>query len=155
MKRWTWLLWGLLIFGFIENTGARMESLQPVQLLQVIKDESGVTLKTDTKELGRGRTFCRALENLQETSEKRIFLETADMLILGEHAEELLPELKKILRPAVQVCKSDAELDLSQAAAFLENHRSEKILAEITEDTEELPDLQNTGGRLKLAGNNG
>ena len=155
MKRWAWILCGLLIFSFMENTGAQVESLQPVQLVQIHKDENGITLETDTKDFGRGDTLSGALENLQATSEKRIFLETADMLILGRNGELLIMELKTILRPAVQVCRSEDKLDLFQAAAFLQNHRSSVILAEIPDGNTELPELQLAGGRLRLAGNNG
>lgn len=155
MKRWAWILCGLLIFGFAENTGAQMESLQPVQLLQVLKDDNGITIKTDTMDYGRGETLWAALKDLQDTSEKRIFLETADMLVLGEHTESLLPELKRILRPAVQVCRSKEEMDLPQAAAFLKTHGSNRILGEITKQNAVIPELQLAGGRLRLAGNKG
>ena len=153
MKRWTWILCGLLAFGFMEKTGAQVEVLQPVQLLQVQKEKGIIWLKTDTEDFGSGESLQAAMKNLQETSEKRIFLETADMLILGENTQELLPELRTLLRPAVQVCGSKDELDLAQAAAYLKNHRSSITLAGITEEERKLPELKAEGGRLRLAGN--
>ena len=154
MKRWMWLLCGLLAFWMIEETGSQVEQLQPVQLLQVTKKNGSIFLRTDTKDYGRGETLQSALADLQETSEKQIFLETADMLVLGENTENLLPELKMYLRPAVQVCSIRDEIDLSQAAVYLKNHGSQVRLGRWEEDRK-LPELKAAEGRLRLEGSNG
>ena len=154
MKRWMWLMCALLLFCLMEQTGAQVEMLQPVQLLQVSKINGSIWLRTDTKDFGTGKTLQDALEDLQATSEKQIFLETADMLILGENTEYLLPELRAYLRPAVQVCRTVGEMDPAQAAAFLENHSSRLTLGEYAEKSQ-LPELKAAGGRLRLAENHG
>ena len=154
MKRWMWLLCGLLAFWMIEETGSQVEQLQPVQLLQVTKKNGSIFLRTDTKDFGMGETLQSALADLQETSEKQIFLETADMLVLGENTENLLPELKMYLRPAVQVCSIRDEIDLSQAAVYLKNHGSQVRLGRWEEDRK-LPELKASEGRLRLEGSNG
>ena len=154
MKRWMWILCGLLVFSLMEETGSRVEELQPVQLLQVTKKNGSIWLETDTNDFGRGDTLKNAMEDLQITAEKQIFLETADMLVLGENTESLLPELRRYLRPAVQVCRTQDDIDLTQAAVYLQNHRSYITLSRLSAEVT-LPELKAAGGRLRLAGNNG
>ena len=137
----------------MEETGSQVEMLQPVQLLQVTKLNGSIRLRTDTKDFGAGKTLQDAMEDLQATSEKRIFLETADMLILGENTEYLIPKLRRYLRPAVQVCRINEEMDPAQAAGYLQNHRSPATLARY-EEFKELPQLRAAGGRLWLAEDN-
>ena len=153
MKRWMWILCGLLAFCLIEETGAQVEKLQPMQLLQATKENGCICLRTDTKEFGKGNTMLTAMRDLQDTAEKKIFLETADMLLLGENTEMLLPELRKLLRPAVQVCRVRGGIDLSQAALYLQNHSSNVTIGRMTA-FKELPELKEEGGRLRLAETN-
>ena len=104
MKRWMWILCGLLAFQMLEKTGSEMETLQPVQLLEVSRQGRWILLRTDTGDRGMGENLLSALQDMQESSRGRIFLETAEQVILKKGTESLVPELQQLLRPAAAVC---------------------------------------------------
>ena len=155
MKRWMWIICGILAFQMLGKTGEDLETLKPVQLLQVEKEQEQIILKTDTGDRVRGNTLRLALEDMQETADGRIFLETADYLLLTEGTEELVPELRKQLRPAVRLCMAEKNGNLKKLAQFLSAHEPGVSLGQYGYGKEKLPVLIMRKGRLKLAGNYG
>ena len=153
MKRWMWILGALLAFQLMEKTASDIEQLQPVQLLEVSRSRGEILLRTDTGDQGRGRNLEAAMKNMADTSEKRIFLETADQLLLRKNTEYMVPELYRLLRPAVRVCRVGQKVDLKQAAEFLSTHEPRNTLGKLYAGEGQLPELKVERGRLKLAGN--
>ena len=153
MKRWMWILGALLAFQLMEKTGSDIEQLQPVQLLEVSRSRGEILLRTDTGDQGRGRNLEAAMKNMADTSEKRIFLETADQLLLRKNTEYMVTELYRFLRPAVRVCRVGQKVDLKQAAKFLSTHEPRNTLGKLYAGEGQLPELKVERGRLKLAGN--
>ena len=150
MKRWMWILCGILVFQLLGETGTQVENLKPVQLLYGSREADKIILKTDTGDMGSGESLQEALANMQKTASGRIFLETADLLLLSESSADLLPELRTVLRPAVRVCIANQEPDLKAAAEYLSYHEPETILGQLRSRKYPLPELILKEGGMEL-----
>lgn len=150
MKRWVGLLAGFVVAMLIApSRDMDIASLQPVELLYIYMEKGKVTVETDTGDLGVGKDLQKAMENLKATSHGEIFLETAQYLLLGENAEDCLPQLKQILRPAAQVLRMEGAPDVEGLVKFLSVHKSPLALKDWREGTE-LPKLTIKEGRYYL-----
>ena len=150
MKRWMWLLVFLLAFGILELPEGSVEELQPVQLLMADMEGEQVVLQTDTGDEGSGRTLEEALDHMKTSSSKKIFLKTAELLILRNNAVNLIGELGELLRPAVRVCISEDELDLTKAAEYLTYHRPDRTLGELLGSRAPIQKLCRRGEKMVL-----
>ena len=150
MKRWMWILSGLLAVQLLGETGVALENLKPVQLLLVEKQENRILLKTDLGDLGRGETVEEALRDMEMRAEGKIFLETAEQLVLTEDTVMLWQELMSSLRPATRVCLGKGEIDPAEAAAYLSYHKGEVTLGRLRADHRKLPVLYAVKGGMKL-----
>lgn len=122
MKKWLWLLLpAVLLLGRVEHTGTDISGLDPVELVRVTVSD-GVTIETDTGAVGVGSDLEEAVADLHASSPKTVFLDTAQYLLLSGGAEDLLPQLYELLRPACRVCIGQGEMDLTEAAAYLNTH---------------------------------
>lgn len=149
MKRWIILAAATvaaLLFAPSEKTD--VGELLPVELLYIYKEETGIRVETDTGNLGIGGDLTAALENLKATAPGKVFLETADYLIVTKQTVSLLPQLWEILRPATEVClgvNADA-----QAADYLSAHKPGVTLNDIRSGGQILPSLIRTEERYCL-----
>lgn len=126
MKKWIWLLIPLLLLlGRMEHTGLDIRRLDPVKLIRVTAEENSVRIETDTGTVGIGMDIADAVADLRASSPKTVFLDTAQYLLLSGEAVEYLPRLSDLLRPICQVCLAQGELDLAEAASYLDNHSPE------------------------------
>ena len=97
--------------------------LHPVELIQLYRDGDTIVICTDTGAAGKGSTVAHAVANLKATTTGIVFLDTAEYLLVEESAEEDYPQITQYLKPSVKVCRSTGEIDLHQAAVFLDIHR--------------------------------
>ena len=77
--------------------------LQPVEAVAICVDRGAVIIKTDTDDMGRGKTAQQALENLKDTTAAVIYLDTAEYLLIGNGAEEYAKELKPYFKKSIKV----------------------------------------------------
>ncbi len=131
MKRWVWVLGAVLVLLFLGETGIRLEELKPVQLVYVREENGQVILETDTGDTGEGGDFNCALENMKDRASGRIFLETAELLVLTENGVCCLPQIYEKLRPAAEVCLAEGELEPEAAAEFLTVHKPDVTLQQL------------------------
>ena len=104
MKRWWLYLGALLLVGAISPfAGTDVGQLQPVQLVMVTAQQGAVEITTDTGDLGRGATVQEAFADMQQASPKKIFVETAEYLLINRAAETLLPDITNILCPSLNL----------------------------------------------------
>ena len=96
--------------------------LHPVQVVSVYKDSGWTVIKTDTEDSGIGGTALQALQNMKDTSEGIIYLDTAEYLLLTKDTEDAVIELTAELKPSVRLCMTKQVDDLQRAAAFLRTH---------------------------------
>lgn len=150
MKRWIGLLAGFAAAMLIApSQDGDIASLQPVELLYIYMEEDRVIMETDTGDLGAGEDLQGAMEDLKATTPGEIFLETAQYLLIAEPAEGYLPELKQILRPAVQILRAEAEPNPETAVKYLSVHKSSLALKDWQVGME-LPKLTTKEGRYYL-----
>ena len=152
MKRGIWILLAIGALLLTGETGMDLEDLRPVETLLLSTEEEQVILETDTGDRGEGESLPAAVRNLNETSEGRIFLETAAFLIYRPEAAPVLPQLKSWLRPETAVCVAEENLDVKTAGRFLNFHRPDCTLRELWKKSEEPPVLSMEKGRYRLAG---
>ena len=122
MKRW--LVCAALIFlvaasGYMPFSGSDVGTLQPVELISLSVSEDLITVKTDTGDMGQGSDIDSAFSDLKRTAAGKVFLETADYLLIDQKGLLYLPRLTAILRPACKVCVTNDDVDLKKAAEYL------------------------------------
>ena len=149
MKRW-WMVAALAAAALtlMPSHTADVGELLPVELLYVDCEQTGVRVETDTGEMGYGEDLAAALSDLKAAAPGRVFLETADYLVVTREAAYLLPQLRKILRPATRVClgvNTDAG-----AADYLSAHKPEIMLKDVRPAGQQLPVLMGLGERYRL-----
>lgn len=149
MKKW--LLLGaaaLLLLARTKSGGTDIGQLEPVEAVQILTIEDGVRVLTDTGSEGYGGTLQQALENLHSSSTARIFLDTAQYLLVDREA--YLEELYELLRPACRVCLAKEQVDLELAAEYLRIHDRQTSLLQYRAEAVELPVLYSKEGRSQL-----
>lgn len=152
MKKWVWLigLGALLLLSRVEHTGVEISRLEPVELVRLTVEENIVSIETDTGGRGYGQDLDSAIENLHASSSAMVFLDTAEYLLLNDEAQRYLPQLYEVLRPACQVCVANGDLDLTEAAEFLETHSPKIKLLQCRAGERSLPTLYIQDGRGQL-----
>lgn len=133
MKRWLWCAGALLltaVLGGMPFIGTDIAKLQPVEVLRVQKEGDLVLVELDTGDSGKGATLEMALQDLKESTPGKVFLETADYLLINPEAEALLESLAEHLRPACGVCLENGEVKLEETAEFLGAHEPGLTLQE-------------------------
>ena len=96
--------------------------LRPVQVVFVYRQHDWVVIETDTDDKGIGGTARQALQNMKDTSDGVIYLDTADYLLIGPNGEEPTQELTRELKGSVRLCKAAKIRDLEKAASYLRTH---------------------------------
>lgn len=122
MKRWLFYVAAIAlvaITGYMPFSGSDVGMLQPIELIQISAGENEITVKTDTGDMGYGKTVSMAFADLKKSTAGKVFLDTADFLLIRPSALPYLMELTDILRPACKVCLVNDDLDLQAAAEFL------------------------------------
>lgn len=154
MKHWVWYLVGLLVtavaFG-MPFTASDVAKLQPVQVVQVSVETDGITVQTDTGDLGIGETLSGAFDDLKRTTPGYVFLETAQYLLVTHSAAPLLQELSLYLRPGCSVYMLYGEAELTKVAQYLSAHASDVTLRDCAAGDCSLPLLMAEGGKVSVA----
>ncbi len=146
MKRMMWFLAALSMVLLMRLPGqsADVAELEPVETVLVCRRDGGICITTDTGATGTGENLPLAVEDLNRHASGRIFLDTADYLLVeGEDisweesgrifldtADYLLvegediswEELYPVFRPGCWVCRASGVEDLEAAGAFLKIH---------------------------------
>ena len=159
-KGLVWLLAAVLIVVLecapLPQTDAA--ELSPVTLLTVSKTADIVCVRTDTGDEGCGRTLAQALDDLQQTSAKTLFFQTAQSIVFEEAALDLAKEAANLedLRPATKVYLAKGELPPpEQAAEYLKLHAADATLGKLRaalfkRQTVRLPTVVYHNGRMRL-----
>ena len=99
-----------------------IEKLRPVQIVSVYKQSDWTVIETDTGDKGIGGTARQALQNMKDTSEGIIYLDTAEYLLVTKQTEEATRELIAELKLSVRMCMTTGVEDLKQAVLYLKAH---------------------------------
>ena len=128
MKR-IWIYIVLLVSALlIPSKRTDLEKLKPVETVYLYYESEQLVIQTDTEDRGEGSDIQQALKNLKDTTAGRIYLDTADYLLIGTDAEHDAQMLKEELKGSVRVCRAEGELDIKMAGAYLKVHMPQKKL---------------------------
>ena len=149
MKRIT--LYMLLLVAALIAPVEKMDvaQLRPVEVVCLQRQDDQVILQTDTEDIGIGTDAMQALEELKRTSPAKIYLDTADYLLIGEGAEVDVEDLRQVLKPTVRVCLIRQNISLEDVGKFLQIHGNVPKLKQWKKGME-LPILDSENDRLKL-----
>lgn len=153
MKKWLFcalVLAAIPALSFGGLGGEDVGKLNPVQLIALSEERGGVQLQTDTGDLGTGETVRQAVSDMNESAPAKVFLDTADYLLVEPGAELWLPQLQEYLRPSCNICYVTGEVDFAQAVTFLQRHEPKLTLTQYEAGELRLPYLISKEGRLKL-----
>lgn len=129
---------------------ADVAQLRPIEVIYIYKDADAVILKTDTDDVGIGHDALSALEDMKLTSPAVIYLDTAEYLLIGSGAQEDAKQLKEVLKNSVQLCETDDNIELKDAAEYLPVHGDLPDFKD-WEAGEELPVLELQNDRIKIS----
>lgn len=132
--------------------------LNPVQTLQIEVKDHCFTLNGDNEQMGTGKTFSQAIEDLKRTSSGIAFLQTAQHILLTGDTKMAIDALLETteLRPACTLyLASEAMDDLAQVNAYLETKHTGVTLADYRSAILEgrpiqLPHIEKEGERVEL-----
>ena len=153
MKKWLIYVLALAVIPILSfgGLGGRdVGKLSPVQAVMVCSERDGLRILTDGGQTGWGKDVSAAMGDMKETSSARVFLDTADYLLLEPGMEGQLPELKEYLRPSCCVCFVSGSVDLTQAAEYLQLHQPDLTLTQYEAGQRKLPTLKYNEGRMTL-----
>lgn len=153
MRKWPVYLCAVLVlaaWNWMPFQGTDIARLQPVEVIRISRDGDAVLIEADTGDFGRGATVEEALQNLKDTTNGAVFLETADYLIASENGRDLIDNISPFLRPACKPCVERGVVPLEDAAAFLDSHTPEITLQDRRSGQKELPIITVTEGRMEL-----
>lgn len=124
--------------------------LEPVEAVHLIGTETGIRVETDSGASGEGGTLAKAVADLREGTAGKVFLETADKLLISGDVGAYWPEIYELFRLNSQVCLAGEEIDLVEAAAYLDTHPPGQTLAQIRGGIENWSMLTMHEGRGRL-----
>lgn len=149
MKRWICMAAAAASL-FLGGRGADVAKLEAVKTVEISCQNGAVQIKTDTGTVGIGGSLRDAFENLEDTASGKVFLETAEQLLIAPECLGLLDALWEYLRPSCTVCLLDGQGDLAQIGAYLEAHGLEATLMDWRAGERKLPTLQIREERMML-----
>lgn len=139
---------GLLIR--IKPTGVDVAALEPVELLYVNSENGTYYLTTDTGSQGSGQTVAQAISDLKAKSSGKIFLNTAENLLITPSAWESVERFSRHLRPDCGVVIVEGEPDLETAAKFLRTHKPGFTLNDLRAGDTNVPFFYSGEGGMAL-----
>ena len=141
----------LLTFTFLPG-GIDAAKLAPAELVYVQTEGQVVTVRTDLENAGRGSNLAEAFADLENTTAGKVFLDTADYLLVDETSVMHLRELAQWLKGDCLVCIAREVENLSGAATYLDSHRPEVRLEDCGNGNVDLMYLTEMDERFCLKG---
>ena len=122
--------------------------LKPVEVIQIDQQGDLIQIKTDTGDLGQGKTVELAIRDLQETTAGMVYLDTAEYVLLPKD-ESVVGQVSPYLKNGVRLCQWEGEMKLDEVAVYLDAH-SPKIKLEAYRLGMQLEVLTEENGRIRL-----
>ena len=134
----------ILLLGAVVAAPAKpleVGKLRPVQVVSIYKEGNRVVIETDTQDKGVGATAQEALQNMEDTSNGIIYLDTADYLLVTESVLPYVEQLHQYLKDNVKICQQTEPINTKLAAQYLSVHEDLPRL-KAWEEGVELPVLE-------------
>lgn len=149
MKKWLYMLLLALAAFLLPGKGTDVGELIPVELVRLTAGDGTFVAAADTGDFGTGATLEEAMADLASSAPGKVFLETADYLLLAPQTRESWEKLAGWFRPGTLIYGADEEIDPAAAAEFLRSHTGGVPLNRL-EKTMDLEKLVLSEGRVKL-----
>ncbi len=130
--------------------GTDVGKLAPAQLVHIYMEEEKTVVRTDLDNMGMGDSLEAAFADLQARTPGKVFLDTAEYLLISREAEAQLPAISRWLKKECLVCLSDGVEDLASAAAYLQAHPPELKLKGCKDGAMVCQILQEEYGQFRL-----
>lgn len=140
----------LAVLALLLPRGTDASELAPAQVVYVQVDGQTVTVRTDLGNIGKGKNLQEAFLDLNNTTPAKVFLDTADYLLINEKGISVLPELQLWLKGSCMVCVANEITDLQSAAEYLKAHSPELKLKDWSAGGMDLPLLTESDERFCL-----
>ena len=120
------IIYGALIGATLFAPVRRVDvgTLQPVEIVYIIKRNQTVEVRTDTGEFGKGENIGEAVNDLLSTAQGVVYFETAEFLLVQENCKREAGIMADQLQASVRVCFVQGNPDLKYAKKFLRAHGS-------------------------------
>lgn len=141
----------LTLMAPVKRTDVGM--LQPVEVISLQRRGEELLLTTDTQDRGMGKNLDKAVENLKETTAGTVYLDTAEYLLIYPGCELEAGRIKEYLKDNVRICKISQQMDLAEAALFLDIHKPTRWLKDWKPGMQ-TDELRIENGRFQLVENN-
>ena len=155
MKRIVWLVAAVVavwFLGKLSHPAVDIGKLEPVEAVRLVRTQGGIILETDSGATGRGGTLKAAVADLRRGIGAEVFLETADKLILVGNMDGYWGGILTEFRPTCQICYGNMDMDLKEAARYLEIHPAKQTIGGIRGGSKGIPLLNMNDGRGELVG---
>lgn len=151
-----WLVYAAVIAASLLVPLERTDvgKLQPIEVVAIYIENNQITLKTELGDMGKGQTITEALNDMKQTTAGIVYLDTAEYLLVGRNAQTYIPDMNAYLKDNVRICAIEGDMDLKEAAGYLDSHRPSMEIDQWSRNCE-LEILKVEGGRLILMKSNG
>ena len=145
------IIYGALLTAalLVPSNDVELGKMKSVETVSIRCEKGFVVVETDTEDMGSGETLTEALKDLEETTPGRIYLDTAQYLLIGGEAEGMVSQLKVMLKEGTRLCKREGEVDMKTVGEYLRHHTPEMKLKNWKQG-DRLQVLTAENGRLKL-----
>lgn len=108
----------------VSATGTDAAKLLPTQVLVIGMEDGMVRVRSDASAAGRGATLTQALVQMERSAEGRLFLDTAEHIVVERGAQELMEQVlaQERFRPAAKLYLGQEPAEPAKLAAFLQAH---------------------------------
>lgn len=137
MKKWLYplaVLAAIALLSRLPHPSRDIAKLEPVQAVYLYMETGELHIETDTGDHGSGHDLTEATDDMKESSDGEIFLETAEFLILDPQVP-ITPDFYELLRPDCRVFFTTEKPDLPAAAKYLSLHTPQTTLAHLRAQT--------------------
>lgn len=114
----------VLITGVLFSPVKRIDvgSLQPIEVICVYHSNQGITVETDTGDVGQGNDLHAALIDLMNTAPGVVYLDTAEFLLVSEDLDAQIELMKDKLKGSTKVVAISGRIDLQNIDSYLRAH---------------------------------
>ena len=151
MRR-SYLIGAALLLAILlpKGRGTDLSELIPVEILYIDKVEDHIQVVTDQGVSGMADTLEAALADMQGTSPGRVFLDTAEYLLVTEQALPELENLMRTIRPSVKLLLVTQQPQWDGLAAYLQGQDPEATLLDYQTENVSIPKLMSVEGRYYI-----
>lgn len=146
--KWPFYILIVSLALLVPNRGTDVGKLLPVEVISIAERNDEVLVRTDTGDMGRGKTLRDAFRDLEDTAPGVIYLDTAEYLLLETEITDA-PMLTDYLKESTHICAAEEGISIEGVAQYLSVHEPKNHLRTGV-DYLQLEIIREEGGRYWL-----